>query len=287
MILRSVLLTLCLCFLPAKAFVYPPSDETDWEPIHLYRERRNITYNYNPKHIHPEYCRFLSEEECVKEDEATLKAIQIKKERRRLSGSIGTLRALVLLVQFPEHTDRTLPPKEHFEELCNGDGGSTINPIGSVKQYFNEQSYGKYNIVCDVMDWQTTDNSESHYAQGESGLLGSVESQLFFHPVLDALDQQKRNEEGSLWLEKYDKDFDGFVDALVVIHSGYAAQRGQVSCDGASRDDRFWSQGHVGSNGQGWLSFGGIEVEGYSIDSAFADTCGGTFAKMGVLTHEW
>ncbi|CAB9515747.1 Immune inhibitor A peptidase M6 [Seminavis robusta] len=56
-----------LAFVPPK----PGSDLAEtYEPVHLYRQRRNITFDYKPTALHPETCRYLTELECQNADES-------------------------------------------------------------------------------------------------------------------------------------------------------------------------------------------------------------------------
>lgn len=165
------------------AFVYPlPGTHMgEWDSVENYRTSHNITYKYQPKHIHPELCRHVSEETCQVDDEAAAQHAE-EKRQRRLNPSTGTYTFLILLVQFTNHADRVLPPKEYYEELCNGSGPSGVNEIGSISEYLSENSYGSFNVRCVVEDWRFTDNTEAFYADGASGLLGSNRGQDFFVP---------------------------------------------------------------------------------------------------------
>jgi hypothetical protein len=287
-----------------QAFAPPPTVDTndDWMPVDAYRQQHGIQFEYEPRHISPEVCRYLNETECAQEDKAARETYQRhlrtmeSLRRRRLqttpATSKGSFKAMVLLVQFADHQNRPLPSKEYFEELCNGAGTSTVNPIGSIKSYFSEQSQGLYDVDCEVFDWRTTTYTEADAAQGISGILSNADAQKFFHPVLDQIDAEKVASSGDFWLffEGFDADGedgmgDGFIDALVVIHSGFGAQVAEI-CDGVRRADRIWSQGRSTSEGFGWNPRN-IEVGSYSIASAFERCSTDRPALMGVITHEW
>lgn len=189
-----VALSVVVCWLsllpPSVLSIWIPPEliqSGEFEPVHKYRERNGIQYNYEPENLHPEHCRYISEEECRRDDLAITEKRRRRQQQvadglhRRTSESIGDVKLLILLVKFPEHarSGRELPPKEHFEQLCRE----------QIKPYLYQQSYGQYNIQeCVVQDWITTDNSEDFYAQGKSGLLGNVETQKFFHPALNKMD---------------------------------------------------------------------------------------------------
>jgi len=133
----------------------------------------------------------------------------------------GDVKALLLLIRFPDHVDRTLPDRSYFDSLCNQ----------QIKTYFAEQSYGTYRITCDVMDWQVADNTEKFYAGGQAGQLGSDRSGAFITPILDKLAEEQ------FPFYEYDSNEDGSVDILLAIHSGFSStQPGGDECGNGQKD---------------------------------------------------
>ena len=82
----------------------------------------------------------------------------------------GFVLVLVLLVQFPDHIDRNLPPVEEYEELFNGMEPSDIIPTGSIAKWLDDNSYGAFRIEAEVMDWVVTDMTEEEYSFNVSGV---------------------------------------------------------------------------------------------------------------------
>jgi len=257
----------------------PPISQHDgWENLEQYRTRLDTEFNFKPSHIPAEYCRYMTVEQCKYEDE-----IAAVGKRELQSKSSGVFKALVLLVRFSDHADRKLPTKQQIEEMCNG----SANYPMSIKNYFNQQSYGKYQIECQVVDWITTDNTEDFYAQGKQGILGSRESQLFFHAVLNQIDEDGKLPNGKTWFD-FDADNDSKIDAVVALHSGFAAEAGGKDCNNnRTATNRIRSQGHMATNA-GWSDkWDNFKVSSYSIASALDGTCGSEPAKIGTITHEW
>jgi len=262
----------------------PTNQHDDWETLEQYRTRLNIEFNFKPSHIPAEYCRYMTVEQCKYEDEIAAVAKRDLRTKRELqSKSSGVFNALVLLVRFSDHADRKLPTKQQIEEMCNG----SANYPMSIKHYFDQQSYGKYQIECQVVDWITTDNTEDFYAQGKQGILGSRESQLFFHAVLNQIDEDGKLPNGKTWFD-FDVDNDSKIDAVVALHSGYAAEAGGKDCNNnRTATNRINSQGHMGTNA-GWSDkWDNFKVSSYSLASALDGTCGSEPAKIGTITHEW
>lgn len=269
------------------ALAPPHPDFVDWEPVHKMRRRLNIPYNYEPVHLSREHCRYLSEEECRTEDEGIGHA-KLGLHGRHLSPSVGQdFRILVVLVRFSNHVSRELPTREYIEELFNGNGTSDINPIGSVKEYLRYASLGKYRVQFDVRDWHTAPNTEAFYSQGKSGLIGGVQIQQMFYAAMDAAQSQ-----GIDWFSGYINDW-GLLNHLVVIHSGYAAEDGPLTCLASEPpQNRIWSQG-TASSPEGWMSTDYYQVNGHAIGSAFvtpscvSGTIKANFLKLGVIQHEY
>jgi M6 family metalloprotease-like protein len=195
---------------------------------------------------------------------------QQRRLRSTFSPNQGKVRALVLLLAFPEHTNRTLPTRDYFNRLCNN----------NVSDYFHRQSYGQYQVSCDVMDWTTLPYSQELYANGLSNLVGHEYASDFFVP--DVLDDQVPYD-----LSRYDANGDGAIDVVMALHSGYAAEyrRGHECGDDEPRH-RFHSQGHVDSPVDTY-GRNGTRLAGYAISSVFDFVCTDDPAGIGVIAHEW
>jgi len=200
-------------------------------------------------------------------------------ERNRFlaNANVGTYKILVILVQFSDHKNRKLPPKSYYEDLCNGVKGNTT---GTIRDYYLQQSYGKYNVTCDVQDWLQTDNTESYYAEISNAGTDSDSGAQFFLPVLNQLD-----ENGIDWYA-YDVNADYELDSLLVIMSGFdSVFAGGEKC-GNGQANRVRAQGSADSNA--WESKDFIvELGGYAIVSAYAELCNfDVYTPLGVPLHE-
>ena len=200
--------------------------------------------------------------------------------QRQLNPSVGVVKVLVLLIQFPHHNDRTLIDPTVYNEMWNSQAKSDLIPSGSVSRWFQLNSYGLYEIEAVIVPWTMSDNSELYYSFGSSGLV--TDFQRAFWPALDRLDQ-----EGIDW-SRYDIDGDGRLDAVVALHTGYAAELKGVDCN-TKRDysQRIWSHAFASSQNS-WMSRdGSYSVGGYVVASAYRDVCGSEPATIGTMTHEF
>lgn len=261
-------------------------DESEWETImnadaDVTLNRINNSY-YKSK---PSFLRLSSELDLPTSKQGDDPSTNLESQtQRQLNPSKGTFTFLVILVQFTDHQDRNLPSVEHIQELCDAVGTSPINPAGSIAEYFRKQSYGQFNFNCEVRDWRLTDNTEAFYAQGQRGIVGTLEGQEFFKPVLDQIEPEEIAVDPFFFFGLDQSDTSNGAIPLIVLHSGYASESSAEDCYGASRQDRIWSQGHIGVDG-GWAtSDGNFAVQGYTVASALDhnDGCSGQRgAKMG------
>lgn len=112
-------------------------------------------------------CSGKGTEECGLAQRRTL---SIHGDHRRLQSSTGTLMNLVILMRFSDHKNRVLPTKANYETLMNTDGvDSTFAPSSSVKTFYKKATHGKLTVQSTVVDWITLPESESYYANGQSG----------------------------------------------------------------------------------------------------------------------
>jgi M6 family metalloprotease-like protein len=215
--------------------------------------------------------------------------------------AVQNITALVLLVQFPEDANRTLPSRGYFEALCHGD----------MAAYLRQQSYGRYQVQhCDVRDWRMAPYAASVYARGVANLRGNTAAADVFRPVLEQWwqwdsgykrNESKRDDDDVIrdWTI-YDANRDGILDAVLVWHSGYGAEYtdDDNDCNVPLHYNRIHSQGHAHDNSTATSinivspfsstdDATSIRLSGYAMASAWDGLCTTRPAKMGVMTHEW
>jgi hypothetical protein len=190
-------------------------------------------YARGPEHLPTREQELQELAQLLQEFNAT-KEEHYRRRRRRLetsirsdhlyNPSIGTFVVPVLLCRFTDHADRVLPPKYEYQILWNL----------RIQKWLSENSLGKYDAFFDVQDWTTTDNTEAYYSFGEAGRVQAVQGAFF--PLMDVMDTTL-NGDWSL----YDANGDGFIDNLIMVHSGYGAEEGGVDCtNNRAEKERIW-----------------------------------------------
>lgn len=268
-----------LLLLPSVECWIPPHPKTrdNWESVHDMRRRLNATFEYTPSLVHHEACRHLSEEECRNLDISMHEYAQIQRQLQnwvRANPYIGSFKVLILLMRFTDHKDRDLIDKSVIEEMWSD----------QVVKWFQANSLGNYEIEpVVVMDWTDTDNTEEHYSFGQSGQVPQFGDSAA--PLLNKLDQDPAWD----WSD-YDRDGDGKLDSVILLHSGYGAETFQDDCFGRPYTDRIWAHAFTNTGGI-WESSRDVEkpvkMVGYVIASIFQGSCDTNPSAMGLTVHEY
>lgn len=196
---------------------------------------------------------------------------------------VGAIKNLVVLCQFSDHDSTKTRAREDYDVVFNTIGGDpTLAPTGSVKDYFTETSYGTVTLNSTVVAWVTLPNTEAYYANGQHGT-GSypTNAQRMVYDALNLADPLVN-------FGDFDADNNGFIDAITIIHSGYAAETG----GGAGN----WIWSHKWSlwavPGGSWTSAdvngsgANVKVYDYHTEAALWGTSGTGITRIGVICHE-
>ncbi len=198
---------------------------------------------------------------------------------------VGTVKNLVVLCKFSDHDSSKIRAPEDYEKVFNSPGGDPVlAPTGSVRDYFLEASYGTLTVDSTVVAWVTLPNTEAYYANGQHGMeVGAypANGQGMVEHALNLVDPLVN-------FGEFDRDNDGYIDAITFIHSGYAAETGGGGGN--------WIWSHKWSlwalPGGRWTSAdnnsGGVKVKvyDYHTEAALWGTSGNGITRIGVICHE-
>jgi M6 family metalloprotease-like protein len=200
----------------------------------------------------------------------------------------GTKKNLVIPMRFSDHAGRVLPSVEDLNILFNSDGNdATLAPTGSVKKVFQDSSYGLLTLDSDIAPWVQLSQTEAYYANGNRGL--TAKTHLAMKEALEYLDANNL-----VNFDDYDSDGDNLIDSICFLHSGYAAEWGGNSGDGANFMNRIWShkwamfsfRSPADAPSTGFHSSSGVRVYNYHISPALWGTSGNAIGRIGVIAHE-
>ena len=142
-------------------------------------------------------------------------------------------RVLLLLVNFadtkfttPKDTMDSMLNAAHFSRSYSYEASTSMGPMyatvyaeGSARQYFQDQSYGQYNPVFDVVGPVTLSKNASYYGQNDS----RGNENYAYQMITDACDKA---DNAGVDFRKYDSDNDGYVDIVYIIYAGYGEADG-------------------------------------------------------------
>lgn len=122
---------------------------------------------------------------------------------------------LLILVEFADQNFALNNTYQAFDSLANGDNYTYNGATGSCKQYFTDQSNGKYIPNFDVVGPVKLPQTMAYY--GTDTYTDNGDDRYVFDFVLDAClgaDQMGAD------FTKYDNNNDGFVDFVYIIYAG-------------------------------------------------------------------
>lgn len=189
----------------------------------------------------------------------------LNKMNSKLSrSSSGMKRGLVILVDFPDQKFSVASGasvQEYYNHRFNDSGAPHDGYVGSVHDYFYDQSYGKLDIQFDVVGPFRMNEKHSYYGRNYFG-----NDVYICTMVIEAL---KKADGSGLDFSQYDWDGDGTVEQVFVLYAGRGENRTQVS-------DDIWpceytlSRGENSGDGSGSQKFDNVIVNTFAVSSELA-----------------
>lgn len=141
-------------------------------------------------------------------------------------------RGLIILVNFADLAFKT--DVEEMDSMINGqnykrryfNSNQLVLSSGSARQYFHDNSCGKYNPVFDVVGPVTLSRGYKYYGGNDSYWNQDKRADVMITEACDLVDDQ-------VDFTRYDNNKDGYLDFVYVIYAGYS------EADGAG-DDYIW-----------------------------------------------
>lgn len=133
--------------------------------------------------------------------------------------STGDHKSLVILVEFSDMKFKLPDVRQYYEGMLNGDTFTEYESTGSAKQYYTENSSGKFNVSFDIQGPVTLDQSYMYY--GQNDYWGDeYYSHLMIKDACDKLYEQGFN------FTPYDQNNDKEIDMVYVFYAGYGEADG-------------------------------------------------------------
>ena len=188
--------------------------------------------------------------------------------------TIGTIRGIILLVEFADNEFHSEYDEAFYLKKMNDPGFSEYDATGSARDYFIDQSSGVFTPEFDVVGPIKLSHNMNYYgANDRNGQDAHPERMVSEACNLAAVER-------GVDFSKYDFDNDGLVDFVYIIYAGYAESYGASS-------NTIWP--HASQ-----LSLLGEEcvinekkVDRYACSSELKFISGDTVEGIGTFCHEF
>ena len=128
-------------------------------------------------------------------------------------GEQTTLHAVAILVDFSDNIAYT--PAAHYDSLLSSQG---TYPTGSLRDFFLENSYGNVDVLVTIAGWFRMPQTYAYYVDGNYGFNAYPQNaQKMAEDAVWAADP-------TVDFSQFDNDYDGYVDALFIVHAGPGAE---------------------------------------------------------------
>ena len=134
----------------------------------------------------------------------------------------GTVKGLIILAQFQDVRFSSATIQEDVQRKMNEKGYSDNSASGSARDYFIDQSSGKFTPTFDVAGPVTLPHDMAFYGANTSGSGSDKDAAQMVVDACKAADTE-------VDFSNYDFDNDGKVDLVFIIYAGYAEAQGGVT----------------------------------------------------------
>lgn len=203
--------------------------------------------------------------------------LPIRQPLPRRTDLTGQKRGLIILAEFPDVRFSVPDPAGTFQKVANGENYKENGFFGSVRDYFRDQSRGKFDFTFDVKGPVTLPMPMEYYGKDSVGIIDYHGPDLAVH-ACKAVDHEVN-------FKDYDWDGDKEADMIFIIFAGYGQNYGAPA-------NTIWPF-------KGYASHSGYEPdrEFLYLDDTFIDvfacscelfgTSGTTLNGIGTLCHEF
>lgn len=183
---------------------------------------------------------------------------------------VGQFKVLAILVEFPADSSNPAHPSSvaasFFDSLIFDSAGNT------VADYYDEISYGQLDMVTvnlpSSLGWRMAPQTYAYYVNGQNGTGAYPQNtQKLVEDLVDQIDPL-------VDFSNYDNDGNGYVDVLLIVHSGTGAEF-------SGSDNDIWS--HKWSITPRYKD--GVYISSYTVQPEFWSTSGDM--TIGVYVHEF
>lgn len=185
----------------------------------------------------------------------------------------GDKKGIVILVNFSDLSMKATSTRQAFDDQFNKEGYNKNNHVGSVHDYFYDQSYGALNLTFDVVGPFKVSKKYSYYGANDRN--GDD-----LYPQEMVVEACKMAAESGTDFSKYDWDGDGEVDQVYIIYAGYGEHAGASA-------NTIWPHEWELSATKSSITLSGVHINTYACSCELTGTSGSKMSGMGTACHEF
>ena len=186
-----------------------------------------------------------------------------------LPAAFGQKHFLVILVEFSDLGFTIDEPQQSISDMLNQNGYSLYGATGSARDYYYDNSHGKFEPIFDVVGPVKLDKDKAYYGHNEDDSDANATEAIYDGCILaDEL----------VDFSDYDVDGDGQVDLVYVIYAGL----GEAD---SGDSDTIWPHQWFLSAGGFSLTLDEMKIDRYACGSELMGN--GKMDSIGTICHEF
>ena len=190
--------------------------------------------------------------------------------------TIGSPKALVLLVEFQDVKFSVENPAQAFNDLLNKPGYDYNGATGSALDYYRDNSMGRFTPDFQVYGPVTLPETEPYYGNSSASLY-DMQGWLMARDGVIALHETYPD----LDFSQFDNNGDGFVDNVFIFYAGYGENEGAPDWTIWPHAAQLWDMYNID------VTFNGVKVNKYACTNELQGTRGQTLTGIGTFVHEF
>ena len=200
---------------------------------------------------------------------------KVKKPAKRVNAfpNKGEVHGLIILAEFSDFPFSTPQIREITNAQMNQENYTEGGATGSARDYFMDQSEGRFTPVFDVYGPVKLPGSVASYGRNKTRSLNDADAPQM---VVDACNGLAK----LIDFSKYDYDNDGNVDLVFIIYSGYNEAQGANS-------NTIWPHAWDIYYGGKELTLNGKNIRKYACTSELRGYTGKQIDGIGTFCHEF
>ena len=191
----------------------------------------------------------------------------------------GSKKGLVILINFSDLEMNQAHSQAFYDGFFNEVGFNKGGNSGSVHDYFNECSYGQFDLTFDVCGPVTVSKSYLYYGENGPDVVDMHAGEL-------TAEACRLADNLGIDFSRYDWDGDHEVDQVYLIYAGYGEYAG-------APENTIWpheyelSEAAKFGDGQGAITLDGVTVNTYAMSCELDGNEGNEPAGIGTACHEF